>query len=165
MRSSRILALIVWTLAVGFMSTAGAFASPLQANAGSIQSLTAQGAVQPGEPIQIASTVVASDRISNSNLYYELTDPNGAVIDTRQVAPGSMDAGGTFSDSWQHLNPATTGSYTVTLCWSTGNSHNCDIDAKTTQFSSVPTLGWTLSFVALGLIGMWIWRRREVWAG
>jgi hypothetical protein len=164
MRRNRVLAIWIGLLAVSLMTTAGASASPLKANTGSIQSLTAQGAAQPGDPIDIASTVQATDRINNSNLYYELSDPSGAVIDTRQIDPGRMSAGQTVSDAWQHTNPPSTGTYTVTLCWSTGNSHNCDIDFKSTQFSSVPTLGWPLSAAAFGMLGIWIWRRREVWS-
>jgi hypothetical protein len=146
------------------MATAGASASPLNANTGSIQSLTAVGAAQPGDPIDVTSTIAATDRINNSNLYYELTDPSGAIVDTRQTDPPHLAAGETFSDSWAHTNPALTGIYTVSLCWSTGNSHNCDIDFKTSQFSSVPTLGWPLTIVAGGLIALWIWRRKEAWA-
>lgn len=164
MRRNRLLASGVWVLAVSLMATAGAYASPLKANVGSIQSLTAVGAAQPGDPIEVASTVVAEDRINNSNLYYELIDPSGAVIFTNQVNPPHLSTGETFSDAWQYSNPPSTGTYTVSLCWSTGNSHNCDIDMKTTQFSSVPTLGWPLTIVAGGLIAVWLWRRKEVWA-
>ena len=164
MRWNRVLASGVWVLVVSLMATAGASASPVRANTGSIQSLTAVGAAEPGDPIDIASTIVATDRINNSNLYYELSDPSGAIIDTRQIDPPQMAAGETFSDSWSHTNPAMTGTYTVSLCWSTGNSLNCDIDFKSTQFSSVPTLGWPLTIVAGGLIAFWIWRRKEVWA-
>lgn len=164
MRENRVLAGVIWVLAVSLMTTAGASASPLRANTGSIQSLTAVGASQPGDPIDVNSTVLATDRINNSNLYYELSDPSGAVIFTKQTFPPQMRSGDTYSDSWSFSNPPSTGSYSVSLCWSTGNSLNCDIDSKTTQFSSVPTMGWPLSFVALGLFGLWIWRRREVWA-
>jgi len=164
MRRNRVLAASVWVLAVSLMATAGASASPLRANTGSIQSLTAVGAAQPGDPIDVSSTIAAMDRINKSNLYYELSDPSGAVIFATQVDPGRLDVGETSSDAWQFSNPPSTGTYTISLCWSTGNSHNCDIDFKTTQFSSVPTLGWPLTIVAGGLIGLWIWRRKEVWA-
>ena len=164
MRPQRFLAVSIWVLAVSLMATAGASASPLRANTGTILSLTAVGAQQPGDPIDVNSTVQATDSVNNSNLYYELMDPSGAIIFTRQVSPPRMVAGDTFSDSWTYTNPPSTGSYTVSLCWSTGNSHNCDIASNTTQFSSVPTMGWPLSLVAIGMLGVWVWRRREVLA-
>lgn len=164
MRKKTISAVGLWVLSVSLMATAGASASPLKANNGSIQSLTAQGATQPGNPIDVSSTVLAADRINNSNLYYVLSDPSGTIIDTSQTSSLHLETGETFTDSWQHTNPPSTGDYTVTLCWSTGNSHNCDIDFKSTQFSSVPTLGGLLWIVALGLIWIWLRRRRQVWA-
>ncbi len=92
MRKKTISAVGLWVLSVSLMATAGASASPLKANNGSIQSLTAQGATQPGNPIDVSSTVLAADRINNSNLYYVLSDPSGTIIDTSSnliAAPGN----------------------------------------------------------------------------
>ncbi len=106
MRKKRMLAAGIWGLVVSLMATAGASASPLKANLGSIQSLTAVGAAQPGDRINVASTVLAADRINNSNLYYELSDPSGTVIFTNQVDPPHLDTGETFSRFMGVCQPA-----------------------------------------------------------
>jgi hypothetical protein len=53
----------------------------------------------------------------------------------------------------------------VTLCWSTGNAHNCDIDYAETTFYSVPTLGLWLSMAGAALIGWWIRSQRRELGG
>jgi hypothetical protein len=52
----------------------------------------------------------------------------------------------------------------VRLCWSTGNSQNCDIDSASTSFSSVPSMGPFFSLAALVLLAIWIYRRRRDFA-
>jgi hypothetical protein len=163
MRQVRFGAVWMGVLAVALMTAAAASASPLRSNTGSILSLTAQGASQPGDPIEITSEVQIADSVNKSNLYYELFDPSRVRIDVWQTDVPKMKAGDTFSDAWQYANPPSTGDYTVTLCWSTGQSQNCDIDLKSTTFSSVPTLGWPLEIAALGLLGVWLWRHKEGW--
>lgn len=138
-------------------TTTVAWARPLAAG-GSITSLTASG----GGTIDINSTVLAQDRIQNSNLYYELFAPSGAKIATHPTDLPAMNNGDTAGDGWSYSNPPETGDYTVTLCWSTGNSHNCDIASAATGFYSVPTLGWGLSTVALLMLAGFLYvRRRE----
>lgn len=154
----------IWTLVLLVLTAMSAAAAPLHANTGDILSLTATGASQPGDPIQVNSRIQATDSINNSNLYYELIDPSGAVVDTHTVVPPKMKAGDTYDDAWSSTQTPSSGSYTVTLCWSTGNALNCDIASSSTQFSSVPTLGAPLSLLALGLLGAWLWRRRQIFA-
>ncbi len=134
-------------------------------NSGTILSLVGTGAGTPGNPIQISSTVRADSAIQNSNLIYKLYSPSGALLLSRKIgAPNNMQAGGTFDDAWSYSNPPDTGSYTVTLCWSTGNAENCDIASSSTGFYSVPTLGWTLSVISLALLAVFLHRRRREFA-
>ncbi|MGH2628210.1 MAG: hypothetical protein ACRDHY_16345 [Anaerolineales bacterium] len=136
-----------------------------QANIGVIVSLVGTGAGSPGNPIQISSTIRADSSIQNSNLLYKLYSPSGALLLTRKIgAPNNMDPGDTFGDAWSYSNPPDTGDYTVTLCWSTGNAENCDIASSSTGFYSVPTLGWTLTVVSLGLLAVFLYRRRRDFA-
>lgn len=136
-----------------------------QANIGTITSLVGTGAGTPGDPIQISSSIRADSAIQNSNLLYKLYSPSGALLLTRKIgAPNNMDAGDTFSDAWSYSNPPSTGNYSVTLCWSTGNAENCDIASSSTGFYSVPTLGWILSVISLALLAVFLHRRRREFA-
>lgn len=154
----------IWSLVLLALTAMSAAAAPRYANTGDILSLTAIGASQPGESIQINSRIQATDSINNSNLYYELIDPSGAVVDTYTISPPKMKSGETYDDAWSSSQTPSTGSYSVTLCWSTGNSQNCDIASSSTQFSSVPTLGVPLWLLSLGLLGVWLWRERRAFA-
>jgi hypothetical protein len=128
-----------------------------QANAGTILSLTGTS----GNPIVINASVRADSSIQNSNLLYVLYSPSGSVLATRKIStPRGMDAGDIFNDSWSHSNPPATGTYRITLCWSTGNAENCDIASAETQFYSVPTMGWILGLASMGLLGVFLYRRR-----
>jgi hypothetical protein len=149
---------------LGLVALALAVAPALGANDGVILSLSAIGASKPGDPIQISSSVQANSRINNSNLFYTVTAPSGAVVAQRTVDPGRMDPGQVFNDSWSTSNTPETGTYTVALCWSTGNSTNCDIASASTQFYSVPSLGWPLTMLGVGLIALWVWRNRRALA-
>lgn len=144
-------------------TTALAWARPL-AIGGSITSLTASGAGSPGGSIDIDSSILAQSRIQNSNLYFELFAPSGARIATRETNLPAMNDGDTGGDGWSFGNPPETGDYTVTLCWSTGNAHNCDIDYAETGFYSVPTLGLGLGMVALLLLAGFLFLRRREFA-
>jgi hypothetical protein len=139
-----------------------AFAGPLgQAIKGDIHSFTAIGATNPGDPINISSLVHAHQKIQNSNLYYEVYSPSMTLVDTREIDPGNMAIDDTFSDSWSTYNTPEIGNYTITLCWSTGGSHNCDIDYAEIIIFSVPTIGFGLTIVALGLLGLFLWQNRR----
>jgi hypothetical protein len=132
----------------------------MAAGEGTILSLIGVGAAQPGDPISISSSVQALADIQNSNLYYTITAPSGALVAQRTFDPGRMRAGQTVNDAWSTGNTPETGTYTVTLCWSTGASTNCNIASASTSFYSVPTLGWVLSLTGGGLIAIWIYRNR-----
>ncbi len=130
-------------------------------NKGAILQLLVQGGVNPGDPLVINSLSEAYEKNPNSNFYYEVYSPTMTLLDTRQINPGRMEVGQTFSDNWQSYNTPDTGNYTVTLCWSTGQAHNCDIDFVETIEYSVPTMGAGLSVLAVGLFGALLWRNRE----
>jgi hypothetical protein len=141
-------------------------ASPLSApGEGQITSLVMVGAENPGDPIEIDSSVLATTKCQNTNLYYEVYSPSMVLVDTRLVDPPTLDPGETFSDSWSTYNTPETGDYTVTLCWSTGYSPNCNIDYAETTAWSVPTLGLGLSLAALVLLIAWLWQRRGDFRG
>jgi hypothetical protein len=131
------------------------------AGEGVILSLAGIGASQPGDPINISSSVQALSDIQNSNLYYTVTAPSGALVAQRTFDPGRLSAGQIVNDAWSTSNTPETGTYTVTLCWSTGGSQNCNIASASTTFYSVPTLGWGLRVAGSGLIAIWIWRNRR----
>lgn len=128
---------------------------------GNINSLSATDAPGLGDTVQITSLVQATSKIQNSNLYYTITI-GSTLVATHTTTPPKFEIGDTFSDSWSISNSSfpSIGTYSVTLCWSTGNSQNCDIDSATTTFYSVPTLGW--GYVTLGgaIFGYWLWTRK-----
>lgn len=139
-------------------------AAPTRANTGTVTSLLGSGAENPGDAISISSQVRADSRITKSNLYYEIYAPGGALVDSHQTDLGLMLAGDTFSDGWSSSNTPTSGTYTVTLCWSTGNAHNCDITSASTSFYSVPTLGTALTGLAALMLAVFLWRHRRAFA-
>jgi len=138
-----------------------------QTSKGTITSLTASDAPNQGDSVRVRSGERADVKISNSNLWYQIFAPDGVtVVATHTTNMPKMKAGDTYSDSWSTSNSSfpSIGTYTVRLCWSTGNSHNCDIDSASTTFYSVPSLGPFFSLIALALVAFWIWRRRRDFA-
>lgn len=130
---------------------------------GTVLSLSASGGGGYGDTITISVTVRADDRANNSNLYFEIRAPDGSVVDTHSTDVPRLEAGETFSHSWTSNNSSypLMGDYTVSVCWSPGNSRNCQIAQATTGFYSVWTLGPLLTGVGLLLLGRWIWSRRH----
>lgn len=143
----------------------GLASPPSAPGEGQITSLTVVGAQNPGDPIDIDSSVLATTKCQNTNLYYEVYSPTMVLVDTREVDPPKLDPGETYDDSWSTYNTSETGDYTVTLCWSTGGSKNCNIDYAETTVWSVPTLGAALSMLSLGLLAVWLYRRRADFSG
>jgi hypothetical protein len=134
------------------------------AGSGAITSLTASDAPDYGDAVHVASSVRADAKINSSNLYYRIYAPDGVtVVASHTTTMPSMSAGDTYSDSWSTSNSSfpSVGTYTVHLCWSSGGSQSCGIDARTTTFYSVPSLGLFFSLVAVALLALWIWRRRR----
>jgi len=130
---------------------------------GTITALSATDAPTPGQTITVSASFTANSKISNSNVYYEITAPDGVtVVATHGTSAPNLQAGESFNDSWTTTNTSfpSAGTYTLTACWSTGNSTNCDIDRKTTSFFSVPTLGGWLTLLGLVLLSVFLWRRR-----
>jgi len=132
---------------------------------GHITTLSASDAPAPGQSITITATVqVDVKKTSNSNLYYQIFAPDGVtVVATHTTNLPSLDIGQSFDDSWSTTNSTfpSSGTYSVTACWSTGNSSNCGIHQATTTFSSVPSLGWLAGGFGLALLAVFLWRRRE----
>lgn len=140
-----------------------AFAGPAAASdKGEIVYLNVTGAASPGDPINISSQVHAFQKIQNSNMFYEVYSPSMVLVDTREIDPGKLEIDDTYNDSWNSSNTPETGNYTITLCWSTGNSHNCDIDYVETVVYSVPTFGYGLTLAALVLLVLFLWQNRRL---
>lgn len=143
-------------------------AEPYRASTGTITRLVAKDAPDQGDKVVVYSTVRADDRINNSNLYYEIVAPDGfTIVATHTTLMPRMNRGDTFDDSWSTSNRSfpSIGTYTVTLCWSTGKAQNCDIARARTTFYSVPSLGWGLSMVGILLLAVFLWSRRADFNG
>jgi hypothetical protein len=163
---TRMLPVLLLIMALSFWIGRPVAAAPLRApGEGQITSLIMAGAQNPGDPIDIDSSVLATTKCQNTNLYYEVYSPTMVLVDTRQVGPPKLDPGESYDDSWSTYNTPETGDYTVTLCWSTGASPNCNIDYAETTAWSVPTLGAGLSILALCLTGLWLYLHRADFAG
>jgi hypothetical protein len=137
------------------------------AGSGSVLALSASGGGGYGDTISISATVRADGKINNSNLYYEVRAPNGTVVATSSAGVPKLEDGETFSHGWATNNGGfpETGTYTVSLCWSPGNSHNCGIASSSTSFYSVPTFGTVLGIAALALLAIWLWSARHTLFG
>jgi hypothetical protein len=74
-----------------------------------------------------------------------------------------MSAYETRNDQWETVNTDwPEGDYTISICWSTGNAQNCNIAGpRTTTVHFVPTLGWGLTVVMVGVLLFGFWRRRK----
>lgn len=160
--SKRTLLISLMILITAAALAAPGSAAPVLANTGTITALNGSGAQNPGDPISISSSGRADSQIQVSNLYYEVFAAGGARVASHQTNLSPFDPGDTFSDSFSTSNTPTTGTYTVTICWSTGNAHNCDIASASTEFHSVPTLGTALTGLAALLLGGFLWRNRRL---
>jgi hypothetical protein len=132
---------------------------------GSIASLTVSGGQEYGQMITVYAAGRAESKINNSNFYFEIRAPDGTVVDTATHGLPRLEDGDSYSYTWTSNNTAypVRGDYTVFLCWSPGNSTNCQIASATTSFYSVPTLSIGLIAVAALLIAWWIWVMRRRW--
>jgi hypothetical protein len=135
------------------------------ANSGTVVSLSASGGGEFNQTITIHTTINALEKVQTSNLYFEIRAPDGTVVATHETSPPSLEAGDSYSYNWSSNNSSypSIGDYSVVLCWSPGNSRNCQIPggAVTTTFFSVPTFGEVLTIVALVLVAVWFWRVRR----
>jgi hypothetical protein len=132
------------------------------AASGSIQSLTATSAPNPGDTFTVTAVLEAEGKINNSSLHYQIIAPDGlTVVLTHTTDLPSLDDE-LYTDTWSGDNTAfpSTGNYTVVLCWSRGGSQNCNVASATTTFYSAPTLGPWFGLAALGVAGVFIWRKR-----
>lgn len=133
---------------------------------GSIQSLVASDAPQPGDTFTVTAVLNVTGKINNSSLYYQIIAPDGqTVLLTHTTELPSLEDE-TYTDTWNADNSSflSTGDYTVVLCWSNGGSQNCQIASKSTAFYSAPALGFWFGTAALGAIGMLLWRKRADFA-
>jgi hypothetical protein len=87
-------------MALSFWSARPSLASPRRAlGEGQITSLVMVGAQNPGDPIDIDSSILATTKCQNTNLYYEVYSPTMVLVGTRQVDPPTLNPGDTFDDS------------------------------------------------------------------
>jgi hypothetical protein len=136
--------------------------SRVHAAGGRILTLNAWGGWAPDTPVTVQATISADSKISNSNLYYTIS-LGGTIYATHTTNESSMAMYETRNDQWETTNTGwPEGDYTVTICWSTGNSQNCNIDGpKSVVTHFVPTLGWELTLAAAAVLVFGLWRRRK----
>jgi hypothetical protein len=143
----------------------------LAAGEGWILNVIGTGGQHTGEPVNISSEIMASQKIPSSNLYYQIfAQSNNQLVASHSTNVPSLNATQHFTDAWSTSTagwPAP-GMYTINLYWNKGGSQNTNcakepiIHCQTTQIWAVPTLGWFLSVIGVGLILLWAWRRRSV---
>ena len=141
---------------------AAALPGMVLAAGGRILTLNAWGGWASGTPVNVQSTIFADKKIANSNLYYTISLA-GTVYATHTTNQTAMAQNETRNDTWATVNTNwPEGDYTISICWSTGNSQKCDIDGpKTTTVHFVPTLGWELTVAAVAILLYGLWRRRK----
>jgi hypothetical protein len=129
---------------------------------GRILTLNAWGGWASGTPVDVQATIFADSKINNSNLYYTISLA-GTIYATHTTPMTPMNQYETRNDQWETTNTGwPEGEYTISICWSTGNSTNCNIDGpKTVVTHFVPTLGWGLTIVTVGILAYGLYRRRE----
>jgi hypothetical protein len=139
-----------------------AFPGRVLAAGGRIITLNAWGGWASGTPVNVQSTITADSKIANSNLYYTIS-LGGTIYDSHTTPLTAMAKNETRNDAWETVNSGwPEGDYTITVCWSTGNSQKCDIDGpRTTTVHFVPTLGWGLSLAGLAFLFYFLWRHRK----
>jgi hypothetical protein len=135
---------------------------PVLAAGGRIITLNAWGGWAPDTTVTVQSTVTADSKIGPSNLYYTIS-LGSTLYATHTTSLTKMNANETRNDQWDTVNSGwPEGDYTITVCWSTGNSQNCDISGPlSTTVHFVPTLGWGLTIAAVGILLFGVWRRRK----
>jgi hypothetical protein len=129
---------------------------------GSIFTLNAWGGWAPNTPVTIQSTIYTDSKIGPSNLYYTIA-LGSTVYATHTTSESAMNANETRNDTWSTVNSGwPEGDYTIRICWSTGNSQNCNIAGpRTTTVHFVPSLGWPLTVAAVAILLYGLWRRRK----
>jgi len=152
------------------IATLLALAAPVRvlAAGGNILYLITWGGYAGNTLVYVQTTIQATERTNNSNLNYTITGPGSdPTIRASHTTPiGRLNAWNTVTDEWSVMNTDwPEGDYTVRLCWSTGASTNCNIAGPVTSvFHSVPTLGWLLAAGGLGILFLFLWRRRNDFA-
>src|SRR5574337_2138763 len=77
----------------------------LAGSTGTITALSATDAPNPGQTVAISASFLASAKITNSNVYYELIAPDGVtVVATHSTSVPGLQVGDTFNDSWTTTN-------------------------------------------------------------
>jgi hypothetical protein len=135
---------------------------------GTVLSLSLSGGSNHNETITISTAVQAISRINNSNFHFEIRTSEGMVVATHNYGDvPRMNAAESFSYSWSSNNSSypLMGDYSVTLCWSTGGSQNCNIASATTTFYAANSLGAVLTFSLVALVARWLWSKRKMLFG
>src|SRR5579859_2871710 len=109
-----------------------------------------------GSPVIVSWSVTADGSVQVSNLSITIT--GGGCNASTDVSIPTLNDGQSDSGTWD-TGCTPTGSYTITLCWSTGNGNlNCNIASSSTSGGTVPTFGSELFVLAALLLGVWLWR-------
>ncbi len=112
-----------------------------------------------GSPVVVSWSVTADGSVQVSNLSITIT--GGGCNASTDVSIPTLSAGQSDSGTW-NTGCVPNGTYTITLCWSTGNGNrNCNIASGSTSGGTVPTFGPELAVLAVLLLGIWLWRNRE----
>ncbi len=157
-----------------------------------ITALSATDAPRVGDRVDVTSSVQnrIGRAITNSTMTYVMWwDENGdglfgagdtwidgagaprtwdgvSAVSSHTTTGINVASNGTWTESapWNVVNSKFPhqGTYNVTATWR--ESGGALIDAKTSQFFSIPAMGWPLAGIAAIAGGWWLWRRRDSFA-
>lgn len=132
-------------------------------HADSIISIDVSGGNSQNSSVSISVSVVATQKINNSNMRILIIAPDGNVVASTQLDPPSMDDGDTWQGNWSTDNSGwpQEGNYTIAACWSKGNSSNCNVASSSAIFHSASSLEFLLPVFILFFIGLYIHGERR----
>ena len=133
-------------------------------HADSITAIDVSGGDSQNSSISISVSIVATEKINNSNMRILIIAPDGNVVASTQLDPPSMEDGDTWQGNWITDNNGWTqeGDYTVSVCWSKGNASNCNVASSSAIFYSASSLEFLLPVLILFFIGLYIRGERRI---
>ncbi len=130
--------------------------------ANSITSINVSGGGQ-NSTVSISVSVLATEKVNNSNIRIQIIAPNGNVMASTQLDTPSLNDGDTWQGQWTaNNNPPVIGDYTVSVCWSPGNSGNCNFASSSTTYYSADTLEILLPVLIVFLISLFLYQEHKV---